>query len=108
MKMAVPKWGDGLKPTMPKGPRGEKRPGAVIGAAIMVAKIATGEKHSPAAELGRKGGSRLGEDTAERGGGDSVGYGRRLAARSGGAVGGQVSLGGYVSLGGGFVSDGYG
>jgi Spy/CpxP family protein refolding chaperone len=29
---------------MPKGPRGEKRPGDVIGAAIMVAKIATGEE----------------------------------------------------------------
>jgi hypothetical protein len=28
---------------MPKGPKGEKRPGDVIGAAIMVAKIATGE-----------------------------------------------------------------
>jgi len=28
---------------MPKGPGGEKRPGDVIGAAIMVAKIATGE-----------------------------------------------------------------
>jgi hypothetical protein len=28
---------------MPKGPRGEKRPGDVIGAAIMVANIATGE-----------------------------------------------------------------
>jgi hypothetical protein len=28
---------------MPKGPRGEKRLGDVIGAAIMVAKIATGE-----------------------------------------------------------------
>ncbi len=28
---------------MPKGPRGEKRPGDVIGAAIMVAKIATCE-----------------------------------------------------------------
>lgn len=28
---------------MPRGPRGEKRPGDVIGAAIMVAKIATGE-----------------------------------------------------------------
>jgi hypothetical protein len=27
----------------PKGPRGEKRPGGVIGAAIMVAKIVTGE-----------------------------------------------------------------
>jgi hypothetical protein len=28
---------------MPKGPRGEKRPADSIGAAIMVAKIATGE-----------------------------------------------------------------
>ena len=28
---------------MPTGPRGEKRPADVIGAAIMVAKIATGE-----------------------------------------------------------------
>jgi predicted Rossmann-fold nucleotide-binding protein len=26
---------------MPKGPKGEKRPGDVVGAAIMVAKIAT-------------------------------------------------------------------
>lgn len=28
---------------MPKGPDGQKRPGDVIGAAVMVAKIATGE-----------------------------------------------------------------
>jgi hypothetical protein len=28
---------------MPRGPRGEKRPAAVIGAAVMVARIATGE-----------------------------------------------------------------
>ena len=28
---------------MPTGPRGEKRPADVIGAAVMVAKIATGE-----------------------------------------------------------------
>ncbi len=28
---------------MPKGPHGEKRPADVIGAAILVAKIATGE-----------------------------------------------------------------
>jgi hypothetical protein len=46
---------------MPKGPRGEKRPGDVIGAAIMVAKIATGEveedqKDASAQALGRKGG----------------------------------------------------
>jgi hypothetical protein len=47
---------------MPRGPRGEKRPADVIGAAVMVAKIATGEieekpaPESGAAALGRKGG----------------------------------------------------
>jgi len=50
---------------MPKGPKGEKRPGDVIGAAIKVARIATGEeaeelddagKNKAAVELGRKGG----------------------------------------------------
>jgi hypothetical protein len=47
---------------MPKGPKGEKRPADVIGAAVMVARIATGEieekvtPESPAASLGRKGG----------------------------------------------------
>jgi hypothetical protein len=47
---------------MPKGPRGEKRPGDVIGAAVMVAKIATGQIteeatiRSAAAELGSRGG----------------------------------------------------
>ncbi len=28
---------------MPKGPKGEKRPADAVGAAVMVAKIATGE-----------------------------------------------------------------
>lgn len=50
---------------MPKGPRGEKRPGDVIGAAIMVAKIATGEVEDNAtpadkahhARGGKKGGA---------------------------------------------------
>ena len=49
---------------MPKGPKGEKRPADVIGAAVTVAKIATGEieektddgKDKAAQELGRKGG----------------------------------------------------
>ncbi len=51
---------------MPKGPRGEKRPADAVGAAVMVAKIATGEieeptetndgKNKAAVELGRKGG----------------------------------------------------
>ena len=47
---------------MPRGPKGEKRPADVIGNAVHVMKIATGEieetpeKLSAAAELGRKGG----------------------------------------------------
>ncbi len=58
---------------MPKGPKGEKRPADVIGAAVMVGKIATGEvvevdeKPSAAAELGRKGGKARAEKmSAER------------------------------------------
>lgn len=50
---------------MPKGPKGEKRPADVIGLAVTVAKIATGEitdktdedtKDKGAQALGRKGG----------------------------------------------------
>ena len=48
---------------MPKGPKGERRPADVIGAAIMVGRIATGEiqeaapvHKSSAAELGSQGG----------------------------------------------------
>ncbi len=50
---------------MPRGPKGEKRRADAIGAAVMVAKIATGEvedeltddgKNKAAVELGRKGG----------------------------------------------------
>ena len=50
---------------MPKGPKGEKRPADAVGAAVMVAQIATGEiedeltddgKNKAAVELGRKGG----------------------------------------------------
>jgi len=62
---------------MPKGPRGEKRPADVIGAAIKVAKIATGEidedthaddgKDKAAQALGRKGGKARAEKmTPER------------------------------------------
>ncbi|MCZ6656106.1 MAG: RNA-binding protein [Gammaproteobacteria bacterium] len=62
---------------MPKGPKGEKRPADVIGAAITVAKIATGEiedvtethdgKNKAAVELGRKGGKARAEKmTPER------------------------------------------
>jgi hypothetical protein len=51
---------------MPKGPKGQKRPADVIGNAVRVMKIATGEveesgqtedgKSKAAVELGRKGG----------------------------------------------------
>lgn len=55
---------------MPKGPKGEKRPADVVGAAVMVAKIATGEieeeteedgKDRAAVALGRKGGKARAE-----------------------------------------------
>ena len=55
---------------MPTGPRGEKRPADVIGAAVMVAKIATGEieeelepvKNTQAQQAaGRKGGKARAE-----------------------------------------------
>ena len=48
---------------MPKGPKGEKRPADVIGAAVKVMRIATGEEaedappENPAAVLGRRGGA---------------------------------------------------
>ncbi len=50
---------------MPRGPKGEKRPGDVVEAAVMVGKIATGEiddlttedgKNAAAVALGRMGG----------------------------------------------------
>jgi len=48
---------------MPRGPKGEKRPAAVIGDAVKVMRIATGEEtdevdpvKSAAAELGARGG----------------------------------------------------
>ena len=51
---------------MPKGPKGERRPADVIGAAVVVGRIATGEidptealpdgKNAAAVELGRMGG----------------------------------------------------
>jgi hypothetical protein len=38
---------------MPKGPKGEKRPADVIGNAITVACIATGEEEETLTELGQ-------------------------------------------------------
>lgn len=55
---------------MPKGPKGQKRPADVIGAAIKVAKIATGEikedvdengKDKAAVSLGKRGGKARAE-----------------------------------------------
>jgi hypothetical protein len=61
---------------MPKGPKGEKRPADVIGNAVKIARIATGEetdtpeddgKDKAAQELGRKGGKARAESmTPER------------------------------------------
>ena len=58
---------------MPKGPNGQKRPADVIGNAVRIARIATGEEaedqaaSSAAAELGRKGGRKRAESlTPER------------------------------------------
>jgi hypothetical protein len=64
---------------MPKGPRGEKRPADVIGAAVKIAKIATGEieediatpekegKDPAAVSMGKRGGKARAEKmTAER------------------------------------------
>ncbi|BBK35621.1 hypothetical protein STAQ_06990 [Allostella sp. ATCC 35155] len=61
---------------MAKGPKGERRPADVIGAAIMAAKIATGEieetipddgKDKAAVDLGRRGGKARAEGmTPER------------------------------------------
>ena len=56
--------------TMPRGPKGEKRPADVIGAAVMIGKIATGEidglttddgKNAAAVALGRMGGKARAE-----------------------------------------------
>lgn len=63
---------------MPKGPKGEKRPADVIGAAIKVAKIATGEdedtpvtpesegKDAAAVSMGKRGGKARAAKLSER------------------------------------------
>ena len=59
---------------MPKGSKGEKRPADAIGAAVKIAKIATGEieeitddgKNKAAVELGRKGGRARAEKLSKR------------------------------------------
>jgi hypothetical protein len=58
---------------MPRGPKGEKRPADVIGAAVMIGRIATGEvedahteKNAAAAELGKLGGAKGGRARAAK------------------------------------------
>ncbi len=53
---------------MPKGPQGQKRPADAIGAAIMVAKIATGEiEDNPSSTPNRaKGGKAGGKARAQK------------------------------------------
>ena len=55
---------------MPKGPQGQKRPADVIGNAIMVARIATGEvedtERDPGTAANRKGGLKGGKARAEK------------------------------------------
>ena len=51
---------------MPRGPKGEKRPADVIGAAVMVAKIATGEMDENLPKDGQsKGGKKGGKKRAK-------------------------------------------
>ena len=55
---------------MPKGPQGQKRKADVVGNAILVARISTGEvedtKRDPAKELMRKGGLKGGKARAQK------------------------------------------
>jgi hypothetical protein len=56
---------------MPRGPKGERRPGDVIGAAIMVGRIATGdfeesEGTEQVREAARKGGLKGGPERAAK------------------------------------------
>ncbi|MEA2778569.1 MAG: hypothetical protein QOK29_113 [Rhodospirillaceae bacterium] len=57
---------------MPKGPKGEKRPADVIGNAVHVMRIATGEieeklpERSAAAELGSRGGKARAEKLSKK------------------------------------------
>jgi hypothetical protein len=56
---------------MPKGPKGEKRPADVIGNAVHVMRVATGEiiesrENDPAMALARKGGRKGGRARAAK------------------------------------------
>lgn len=56
---------------MPRGPKGEKRPADVIGNAVRVMQIATGEREeeyeaAPAPDFARRGGLKGGRGRAEK------------------------------------------
>ena len=55
---------------MPKGPQGQKRPADVIGAAVMIGRIATGEIEDTRRDIGteanRKGGLKGGKARAAK------------------------------------------
>lgn len=55
---------------MPRGPQGQRRPGDVVGAAVLIGKIATGEaedtKRDPGTEANRKGGLKGGKARAAK------------------------------------------
>jgi hypothetical protein len=67
-----------MRPSVPKGPKGERRPADVIGNAVHVMRIATGQipddvptpesegKDPAAVELGRKGGKARAEGLSAR------------------------------------------
>jgi hypothetical protein len=64
---------DGYIKAMPKGPKGQKRPADVIGNAVHVMRIATGdagdkieEKNPHAVALGKLGGKKGGKARAKR------------------------------------------
>ena len=75
---------------MPKGPKGEKRPADVVGAAVKVMKIATGEleedindgKNVHAVALGRLGGAKGGKARAKSLSPEERAQSARKAARS--------------------------
>jgi len=53
---------------MPRGPKGEKRPADVIGAAVMIGRIATGEIENDAKEARQEGASSWARKAGMKGG----------------------------------------
>jgi hypothetical protein len=69
---------------MPRGPQGQKRPADVIGAAVMVARLATGElsedlhQKSGRARSGQAGGKARAESLSKK---DRVAIAKKAAAK---------------------------